>query len=401
MAMTRLSDPTPRMTLPRALLSEALRLARSPLAGVHLVCGLAAGLACGEYFSVARWDPALGADAYAQFLGALMPLMSAIVCGLAVDEERAAGRLANLTAVPSRGRAVAAKLLALAALGAGALAVALGVFGAVLAVAGRLPLGPAPLAAAWAGIVLGSLPLYALGLGVALRLGRNAAIGAGAAGVLLAFFSVGGLAHGLMTGELTGALATPLSWVPLAWPARLGSLGVEAFIDAARAAGPLLTTALAGLVLRQPPPSLSPGSAASRTGGQMSRKPLAAVLALLSAALVLGGNALLDAGWGSAPRSIADRALPNPEIAMWAPAPEPGSHASSYSDATGAGANYVYLVDAADDRGNVRELQLIFFGRESNGEGWLEIEARGGSGVRYRACDAAEAPAAARRTLDR
>lgn len=32
----------------------------------------------------------------------------------------------------------------------------------------------------------------------------------------------------------------------------------------------------------------------------MRRKPLAAVLALLSAALVLGGNALLDAGWGSA-----------------------------------------------------------------------------------------------------
>ena len=82
----------------------------------------------------------------------------------------------------------------------------------------------------------------------------------------------------------------------------------------------------------------------------MRRRPLAAVLALLSAALVLGRNALLD---------------------------------------------------AADDRGNVRELQLIFFGRESDGEGWLEIEARGGSGVRYRACDAAEAPAAARGALDR
>lgn len=131
----------------------------------------------------------------------------------------------------------------------------------------------------------------------------------------------------------------------------------------------------------------------------MRRRPLAAMLALLSAALVLGGNALLDAGWGSALRSIADHVLPNPEIAMWAPAP--GSHASSYADATGAGANYFYLVDAADDRGNVRELQLIFFGRESDGEGWLEIEARGGSGVRYRACDAAEAPVAARRALDR
>lgn len=44
----------------------------------------------------------------------------------------------------------------------------------------------------------------------------------------------------------------------------------------------------------------------------MRRRPLAAML-------VLGGNALLDAGWGSALRSIADRVLPNPEIAMWAP----------------------------------------------------------------------------------
>ena len=69
----------------------------------------------------------------------------------------------------------------------------------------------------------------------------------------------------------------------------------------------------------------------------MRRRPLAAMLALLSAALLLGGNALLDAGWGSALRSIADRVLPNPEIAMWAPAPEPGSHASSYADATGGG----------------------------------------------------------------
>lgn len=57
----------------------------------------------------------------------------------------------------------------------------------------------------------------------------------------------------------------------------------------------------------------------------MRRKPLAAVLALLSAALVLGGNALFDAGWGSALRSIADRVLPNPEITMWAPSAARGA----------------------------------------------------------------------------
>ena len=44
----------------------------------------------------------------------------------------------------------------------------------------------------------------------------------------------------------------------------------------------------------------------------MRRKPLAAVLALLFAALVLGGNALLDAGWGSALHSIADRVQRRP-----------------------------------------------------------------------------------------
>lgn len=57
----------------------------------------------------------------------------------------------------------------------------------------------------------------------------------------------------------------------------------------------------------------------------MRRKPLAAVLVLLSAAFVLGGNVLLDAGWGSALRSIADRVLPNPEMAMWAPSAARGA----------------------------------------------------------------------------
>ena len=216
------NDALPRMSLARSLRSELLRLSRSPLIWLHLLCGLAGGLACGEYFSVAAWDASMGADAYAQFLGALMPLMTSIVCGLAVDEERSAGKLANLTAVPSRGRAIAAAWVALATLGAGALALAFSVFGAMLAAAGRLPLGPLPLIASWAGTVLGSLPLYAIGLALSLRLGRNAVIGVGAAGTLVAFFSVGGLAHGLMTGELTGLAPSPLAWIPFSWPARLG-----------------------------------------------------------------------------------------------------------------------------------------------------------------------------------
>lgn len=238
------------MTVVRALRSELLRLRRSPLVVAHVICGVVGGAACGAYFAVAAWDPLMGTDAFAQFLGALMPLMSAIACSLAMDEERAAGRLANLTAAPSRGVAGLAAWLALVALGALALMLAFAVFGIALAAAGRLVAGPVPLVLAWAGTLAGSLPVYTLALAGALHLGRNATIGCGAGATLAAFFSVGGLAHGLMTGELTGVSAAGvLGWVPTSWAARLGSLGVEVVIDAGRAAAPLATLASVCLAL--------------------------------------------------------------------------------------------------------------------------------------------------------
>lgn len=123
-------------------------------------------------------------------------------------------------------------------------------------------------------------------------------------------------------------------------------------------------------------------------------------LALATGVLALGVRALIASGWGPALRSVADRVLPYAETIMWAPAPEPGSCTSSYPDATGAGENYVYLVEAADEKGRTRELQLIFFGRPSDGAGWLEIEARGGSGVRYLPCDEDDVPDAALATLN-
>lgn len=75
-----------------------------------------------------------------------------------------------------------------------------------------------------------------------------------------------------------------------------------------------------------------------------------------------------------------------------------GSHARAYADATGAGASFD-LVDAADDRGKVRELQLIF-GRESDGEGRLSRSRRAAARACATTCDG-QAPAASRRALDR
>ncbi len=216
-----------RMSLWRAAISECVRLRRSPLIALHLACGLIAGVACGAYFGVAPWDPRLGTDAFVQLIGALMPLMVAIVCGLDVDGEREASGLANLLAVPSRRIALAARVLALWLLGVIAVAVAIGSFAVVLGAFGRDGFSAGVYARSAVGMAAGSLVLYVASVLLALALGRNAAIGVGAAGLACALFAVGGLAHGLVTGELTAASAGALGYVPFAWAERLGSLLVE------------------------------------------------------------------------------------------------------------------------------------------------------------------------------
>lgn len=201
---------TSRMSLWRAVLSECVRLKRSPLIALHLACGLIAGVACGAYFGVAPWDPRLGTDAFVQLIGALMPLMVAIVCGLDIDGEREASGLSNLLALPSRRIALAARVLVLWLLGIIAMAVALGSFAGVIGAFGRDAFSAGVYARAAAGMAAGSLVLYVA-----------------SAWLACALFAVGGLAHGLVTGELTAASSGVLGYVPFAWAERLGSLLVE------------------------------------------------------------------------------------------------------------------------------------------------------------------------------
>ncbi len=245
-----------RVTIGRALRAEALRLRRSPLIALHVVCGLVAGLLCGAYFSVAAWDPSFGIDAYVQMLGALMPLMVGIVCGLDIDAEREVGAMGNLLAVPARRTCLAARLLALFLLGVFALAIAVAVFGGVLFATGRMTLPVWTLVSCVLGLGIGSVTVYTICLFLALRFGRNVAIALGGVGLILSFFAIGGLAHGLMTGQLTAASGGILGVVPFAWPTRLGSLFIELGIAqtalgapaAAQVAGSLLQTGVLSVV---------------------------------------------------------------------------------------------------------------------------------------------------------
>lgn len=160
---------------------------------------------------------------------------------------RATG-LSGLLSVPSRYRALAARLFALWLMGAAALALAMVVFVVPFVLAGRQVLGPDAWTLAALGLSLGSAPIYLILYAIALRWGRNAAISAGAVGLMLAFFSLGGLAHGLMTGELTAAGANAFSYLPTSWAARLGSLPVELSIAAGPAGSAAAATRVASAI---------------------------------------------------------------------------------------------------------------------------------------------------------
>lgn len=236
-----------KMTLTRALRSEVVRLRRSPLVVLHAVLAVVLGGLAGWYFSYAEWDSLLGSDAFFQLLGAGAPLIVGISCGLSIDAEREAGAGANLLGVPSRRKAFAAKGIVLLALGLAAALVAALLFYVLLAAAGRAVPSPGACAVAALGIAVGSAALYALSLWVALRFGRNAAIGFGALGFFFALASMGGLANGLVTGTLSGSFGSGLAaFVPFSWPSRFASLTIELAVAGPLGAGPQAVQALVG-----------------------------------------------------------------------------------------------------------------------------------------------------------
>ena len=63
------------------------------------------------------------------------------------------------------------------------------------------------------------------------------------------------------------------------------------------------------------------------------------------------------------------------------------------------GTNYVYRVQGATADGSPAEVTLVWYGSKAPGDGWLEIEAHGGSGVHYRTIDEHDVPRAAQEAL--
>lgn len=125
---------------------------------------------------------------------------------------------------------------------------------------------------------------------------------------------------------------------------------------------------------------------------------LALATAIVLAVAVLRGCSGC-AGAGPVAKSVADRLLPAPQRTVWARCPAPGTYSDSYQDASGSSTNYVYDVEAATEDGRHITVTIILFGREASGEGWLEIDAKGTSGVHYQSIAEDEVPQVARAAL--
>ncbi|MFD0705315.1 ABC transporter permease [Alloscardovia venturai] len=230
------------MTLWGTLQSQIVRFHRSPLLWFHITSALILPLLCGFYFAVSPWNPLMGTDAYVQTLGALMPLAICIVIAFDIEIERQAGELTTLLAAPSRALSMLGKLFAYALLGLATLAACYAIFIGILSGYGRDIPSLSSLTLSCVVLWLGSLLLYPFALWSALKLGRNVTIAIGAVLSAIAILSLGGLAHGLVSRQLTAAQSPTIVYaLPMAWPTRMGSLALEHGINAHVSLQPLLT----------------------------------------------------------------------------------------------------------------------------------------------------------------
>ena len=119
----------------------------------------------------------------------------------------------------------------------------------------------------------------------------------------------------------------------------------------------------------------------------------------LAATLIVAGFFALpltlsgcDSGTMAVGKSVIDRVLPSDWRTMWAATPQPDAFTGCYDDASGQGTNYVYDVCAADGNGSTKTITIISFGSKASGEGYLQLDVKGGSGVHYHAVEADEVP---------
>lgn len=221
-----------------SLKSDFLKTKHSSIRIAHLFIPIVTALIFIAYYSYALWDDYAKVDIYYQVLGMALPFLIGLFCAISSEQEQSAGYFQTMVMSPQKVIPFISKLLLLLILCAWALFTASVIFGVafLFGLHGKgVGIAFYPLAAL---VMLGSsVPLYLLHLYLSFRLNKGVSIGLGIVeSVLSALF-------------LTGLGESIWIYVPVAYPARMVTTFLQAYIGETDACAELKQVFCVGLLV--------------------------------------------------------------------------------------------------------------------------------------------------------
>lgn len=201
----------PSPSLFKAFRTELIKFHHSPLLYAQGLIAWGITVLFLAYYAFSPQGSSVKISAYVQTLAVGMPFLIGLFCGLAAEQECRAGNFSHILGALSRPPVLTAKVLVSFFLGTVSLLAALSLFALVMYALGQNPFSFTLYLYESALMSVGSLALYFLLFIIAFSLGKNAAIGIGISGSLIAALMITGLGEGLWV------------FIPFAWPVRFVS----------------------------------------------------------------------------------------------------------------------------------------------------------------------------------
>lgn len=220
------------------LKADFLKTKHNSIRIAHLFIPIVTAIIFAAYYSYAPWSDYTKVDIYYQVLGMALPFQIGLFCAITSEQEQSAGYFQTMLMTPQKVFPFLSKLLVLLIFCAWALFAASLIFGGLFlfGLHGEgIGLVFYPLTAL---VMLGSsVPLYLLHLYLFFRLNKGVSIGLGIVeSVLSALF-------------LTGLGDSTWRYVPVVWPARMGTTLLQAYMGKAEACAELNQVYCIGLLV--------------------------------------------------------------------------------------------------------------------------------------------------------
>lgn len=203
------------MTIFRCIRANYIKARHSLLWGFYIVIPVVLAVIFTGYFQTSAWNKMTKVSAFLEMLGIIYPFIIGIVAGMTAQQESRAGHYQfMLGTVPSRAGIYIGEILFLLVNSIVFCLTAVGFFALLF------PFAPVHEYAKIVGLLFwGSVPVYLIHFLIAFLFGKNASMGLGIAGCLLAAIMLTGLGDAFW------------QYIPWAWSARFMDFCVLSLID--------------------------------------------------------------------------------------------------------------------------------------------------------------------------